>query len=100
MVGAGKQQVRRLRASVGAFHLWLWTFTMTEAWAWGRDQQDLAGHRTASPWDDGERRPSHVTKRRAWRRELLAAEIHAALRAGQTEAEIRDAVERLLNLAA
>jgi hypothetical protein len=100
VVGAGRQQVRRVRASVGAFHVCLWAFTLTEAWGWGRDHHDLAGHRTSSPWDDGSRRPSHADKRRAWRRQLLAAEIHAALRSGQTEQEIRDAAERLLNLAA
>jgi hypothetical protein len=30
IVGAGQQQVRLRRASVGAFHVCLWTFTMTE----------------------------------------------------------------------
>jgi hypothetical protein len=100
VVGAGQQQVRRVRASVGAFHVCLWAFTMTEAWAWGRDADGLVGHRSASPWDDGSRRPSHADKRRAWRRELLAAQIHAVLRPGLTEPEIRAATERLLNLAA
>ena len=33
VVGAGRQQVRRVRANVGAFHVCLWTFTLTEAWA-------------------------------------------------------------------
>ncbi|QEL17505.1 hypothetical protein [Limnoglobus roseus] len=32
VVGAGEQQVRHMRASVGAFHICLWTFTMIEAW--------------------------------------------------------------------
>jgi hypothetical protein len=100
IVGAGQQQVRRVRASVGAFHVCLWTFTMTEAWAWGRDAGALVGHRSASPWDDTTRRPSHADKRRAWRRELLAAEIHTVLRPGLTEGEIRAAAERLLDLAA
>ena len=100
VIGAGRQQVRRVRASVGAFHLCMWTFTMTEAWAWGRDRQDLAGHRTASPWDDGARRPSHADKRRAWRRELLAAEILAALRTGRSDEEIRTTAERLISLTA
>ena len=100
IVGAGQQQVRRVPASVGAFHVCLWTFTMTEAWAWGRDNDGLVGHRSASPWDDGARRPSHADKRRAWRRELLAEEIHAVLRPGLTEGEIRATAERLLNLAA
>jgi hypothetical protein len=100
IVGAGQQQVRRVPASVGAFHVCLWTFTMTEAWAWRRDTDALVGHRSASPWDDGARRPSHADKRRAWRRELLAEQIHAVLRPGLTDTEIRDAAERLLNLAA
>lgn len=100
VVGAGQQQVRRVRASVGSFHICLWAFTMTEAWAWGRDTDGLVGHRSASPWDDESRRPSHADKRRAWRRELLAEEIHAVLRPGLTEMEIQVAAERLLNLAA
>jgi hypothetical protein len=100
LVGAGQQQVRRVRASVGAFHVCLWTLTMTEAWAWGREVDGLVGHRSASPWDDGARRPSHADKRRAWRRELLAEQIHAVLRPGLTEPEIRAAAERLLDLAA
>ena len=99
-VGAGQQQVRRVRASVGAFHLCLWTFTMTEAWAWGREKDGLVGHRSASPWDDESRRPSHADKRRAWRREWLGREILATLRPGLTESEIRATAERLLNLAA
>jgi hypothetical protein len=99
-VGAGQQQVRRVRASVGAFHVCLWAFTTTEAWAWGRQADVLVGHRSASPWDDGTRRPSHADKRRAWRRELLAAEIHAVLRSGVPERDIAAAAERLLNLAA
>jgi hypothetical protein len=99
-VGAGQQQVRRVRASVGAFHVCLWTLTLTEAWAWGRPAEVLVGHRSASPWDDGARRPSHADKRRAWRRELLAEQIHAVLRPGLTEQEIRAGAERLLDLAA
>ena len=100
VVGAGQLQVRRVRASVGAFHACLWAFAATEAWAWGRAEADLVGHRSASPWDDGLRRPSHADKRRAWRRGLLAGEIHAALRAGLTEQEMQAAAERLLDLAA
>ena len=99
VVGAGQQQVRRVRASVGAFHVCVWMFTLTEAWAWGRDNVGLVGHRSASPWDDGARRPSHADKRRAWRRELLAEEISGVLRPGLTVQEIQTVAERLLNLA-
>ena len=100
VVGAGEQQVRRIDSSVGAFHMCVWTFTMTEAWAWNRDATELVAHRGASPWDDRTRRPSHADKRRAWRRELLAAEILAVLRPGLTVPEIQAAAERLLDLAA
>ncbi|HMB03004.1 MAG TPA: transposase [Isosphaeraceae bacterium] len=98
-VGAGQQQVRFVWASVGAFHVCLWTYTLTEAWAWGREAEDLVD-RSASPWDDPARRPSHADKRRAWRRELLGEEIRAALRPGVTEAEFQAVAERLLSLAA
>ena len=72
---------------------------MTEAWAWGRSADRLAD-RSASPWDDPTRRPSHADKRRAWRRELLGEEIRAVLGPGMTERAIQAAAQRLLNLAA
>ena len=100
IVGAGQQQVRFVWANVGAFHVCLWTFVMTEAWAWRRDESGLVGHRSASPWDDEPRRPSHADKRRAWTRELLGDEIRAALRAGASDTEIAATAERLLDLAA
>lgn len=100
IVGAGQQQVRFLGANVGAFHVCLWVVTMTEAWAWQRSEAELTGHRTASPWDDESRRPSHADKRRAWRRELLTQEIQAVLRSDPSDVEIQKAAERLLVLAA
>jgi hypothetical protein len=100
VVGAGQRQVRFVWANVGVFHVCLWTFTMTEAWAWGRSEDGLVGHRSASPWDDEPRRPSHADKRRAWRRELLGDEIRSVLQLGPTEQEIAAAAERLLDLAA
>jgi hypothetical protein len=99
VVGAGQQRVRFVWASIGSFHVCLWTYTLTEAWAWGCEEEDLVD-RTASPWDDPARRPSHADKRRAWRRELLGGEIRAALRPGVTEAEFQAVAERLLSLAA
>jgi hypothetical protein len=99
IVGAGRQQVRFVWASIGAFHVCLWTFTMTEAWAWGRPADELVD-RSDSPWDSPLRRPSHADKRRAWRRALLGEEIRAVLRPGVTEEEIQAMAERLLDLAA
>ena len=98
VVGAGQQQVRFVWANIGAFHICLWTFTMTEAWAWGRTAEELVD-RSASPWDNPSRRPSHADKRRAWRREILGEELRAVLRPGVTEAEIQAAAQRLLRLA-
>ena len=100
VVGAGQQQVRFLHANIGAFHLCLWTVTLTEAWAWNRTADELVGHRSASPWDTEERRPSHADKRRAWRRELLGQEIQALLQTRPNAEEIEGLAERLLNLAA
>jgi hypothetical protein len=99
VVGAGQQQVRFVGASIGTFHVCLWTFTMTEAWAWGREEEELVD-RSASPWDDTSRRPSHADKRRAWRLELLREEIRAVLRPGATGEEIQAVADRLLGLAA
>lgn len=97
--GAGDQQVRKLHANVGAFHTCIWTMTMTEAWAWSRPAEQIVD-RSASPWDDPNRRPSHADKRRARRRELLADEIQAAMRPGANAAEIAAAAQRLLDMAA
>jgi len=99
VVGAGKQQVRFIHASVGAFHVCLWTYAMTEAWAWNRPESELVD-RSESPWDKPTRRPSHADKRRAWRREILLGEILAIMRAGPSDAEIQAAADRLLRLAA
>jgi hypothetical protein len=99
VVGAGQQQVRFIGANIGAFHLCLWTYTMTEAWAWNQADEELA-ERSASPWDDANRRPSHADKRRAWRRQLLGEEIRTVLRDGPTDTEIDAAVQRFLQWAA
>ena len=68
VVGAGQQQVRYVWASVGAFNLCLWSYSLVELWAWKRSRAELVD-RSASPWEDPERRPSHADKRRALRRE-------------------------------
>ncbi|WP_165253750.1 IS701 family transposase, partial [Paludisphaera soli] len=99
VVGGGEQQVRFIHAGVGAFHVCLWTYTLTEAWAWSRSALELVD-RSESPWDEPTRRPSHADKRRAWRRDILAGEILAILRAGPSDVEIQAAADRLLRLAA
>ena len=56
--------------------------------------------RSDPPRDSLDRRPSHADERRAWRREFLAGEILAILRAGPSEVESQAAADRLLRLAA
>jgi hypothetical protein len=99
VVGAGQQQVRGVAANVGCFHLCAWSLTMTEVWAWNQKAEVLVAHRSASPWDDRPRRPSHADKRRAWQRELLAEEIQAVVGEYHDPAQIQDLVQRCLDLA-
>ena len=69
--GMGQQQLRNYWANVAAVHLNLWLLTLVELWAWKRTHQQLCD-RTASPWDDATRRPSHADRRKALRRLSLA----------------------------
>jgi DDE superfamily endonuclease len=72
--GLGQQQVRNVWANLGAFHLNLWAHTLVELWAWGKPKAALCD-RTASPWDDPLRRPSHADRRKALQRCCVQQEI-------------------------
>jgi hypothetical protein len=97
--GAGQQQVRNVHSNEGCFNLNLWMYSLVEAWAWDRPDEELVD-RSASPWDDKPRRPSHNDKRKALQRETLRAEIEEALAGRPTKERIRELAERLLALAA
>ena len=56
--------------------------------------------RSASPWDNQPRRPSHNDKRKALQREVLRNEIEEALAGRPTKERFRALAERLLALAA
>jgi len=75
--GVGQQQLRNYWANVAAYHLGMWWHTLVELWAWARPQARLSD-RSASPWDDPERRPSHADKRKALRQECLREQIQSA----------------------
>ena len=68
--GAGQQQLRHVWANIGAWHLLLWLYTLIELWAWHRSDSELID-RTARPWDNQPRRPSHADKAGALRRACL-----------------------------
>jgi hypothetical protein len=96
--GAGQQQLRSLWANIGAWHLNLWMHALVELWAWAKPKRLLCD-RSASPWDDPDRRPSHADRRKALRRTILGAEYSAIARAWQLPRRIRAMVQRLFRLA-
>jgi hypothetical protein len=97
--GAGQQQLRGLSANVGAYHFDLWLHTLVEAWAWGRRAGQLVD-RSASPWDDRARRPSHADRRRAVQRACLKSEYQAATGGSGRVRLIRRLALRLLRMVA
>ena len=97
--GAGQHQVRNVSACLGAWAVNLALYSVVEAWAWARDEGALVDRRR-SPWDQEPRRPSHADKRKALQREILRAEIQAALGAHQECHEFQNLATRLLDMAA
>jgi hypothetical protein len=97
--GAGQQQLRNLLANVGAYHLNLWLATLVEVWAWGRRKGRLVD-RSASPWDDATRRPSHADRRRAVQRAGLQTEYRAAANGRGGARKIQRLTRRLLRMVA
>jgi hypothetical protein len=97
--GAGQQQLRNYWANVAAFNMNLWLHTLIELWAWHKPQEELSD-RTASPWDDPARRPSHADRRNALRRHCLKNEIHPADLDGPMAERFQNLWDQLVKLAA
>lgn len=97
--GAGQQQVRNIWTNVAVFNLNLWVATLVECWAWHKPVEEIRD-RTASPWDDPERRPSHADRRKALRRETLRNEYLSLRPSYRQSPKIRELYARLLRLAA
>jgi hypothetical protein len=97
--GLGQQQVRDIWANVGTFHVSAWVHVLTELWAWGQPREAICD-RSACPWDEPERRPSHADRRKALQRQCLSEEF-THLAAGQAlTPEIQQFVGRVINHAA
>ncbi len=96
--GAAQQQVRYLGANLGVWHLNLWMHSLLELWAWKQPKRLLCD-RSASPWDDANRRPSHADRRKALRRTMLRAEYSAIVRRCPLPRSIRALAQRLVRLA-
>jgi hypothetical protein len=96
--GAGQQQLRYWRANVGAYHWCLWGYVAVEWWAWDKSTARVCD-RSASPWDEEERRPSHADKRKALQGEMLEDEFWRRWGKRPCPPKIRKLVAELLALA-
>jgi DDE superfamily endonuclease len=96
--GAGQQQLRYWRANVGAYHWCLWGYTAVEWWAWDKGTATVCD-RSASPWDQEERRPSHADKRKALQGEMLEKEFWRQWGDQPCPPKIRELMETVLALA-
>jgi hypothetical protein len=97
--GTGQQQLRNYWANIAAYHLTMWLHTLIELWAWHRSKKALVD-RSASPWDDLTRRPSHADRRNALRRQCLETDFQRDLAAAGLNRKIRRLWTRVLQLAA
>jgi hypothetical protein len=97
--GLGQQQLRDIWANVGTFHVSAWVHVLTELWAWGQPREAICD-RSASPWDDPERRPSHADRRKALQRHCLGQEFRELEAGHAVTPEIRQFVGRVINHAA
>ena len=75
--GAGQQQVRNVWSNIGCWHLNQWLHTLVELASWDESSATLV-NRTARPWDNVNRRPSHADRRRTMALEILHAEFPSA----------------------
>lgn len=97
--GLGQQQLRDIWANVGAFHRSAWVHTLIELWAW-RQPKEAICDRSASPWDDPERRPSHADRRKALQRLCLGQEFLHLAQGQPVTPEIQEFVGRVIHQAA
>ena len=97
--GAGKQQLRNYWANIAAYHVTLWWYTLIELWAWHKPHKKLSD-RSASPWDDASRRPSHADRRNALRRQCVEIEFQRDGVISSMPRKIRGLCKRLMKLVA
>jgi hypothetical protein len=97
--GLGQQQVRHYFANIAAFHITAWLHTLVELWAWNQPKSKLCD-RSASPWDNPDRRPSHADRCKSLRRLCLQREIEATHAGPPIRGKFRSLLRRLVRLAA
>jgi hypothetical protein len=95
--GAGQQQVRNVWSNIGCWHLNQWLHTLVELASWDAAEATLV-NRTARPWDNANRRPSHADRRRAMALQILHAEFPTTLPATPETQKYFNLAESLLAL--
>jgi hypothetical protein len=96
--GTGQQQLRNYWANLAAYHLTMWLHTLIELWAWRQPKKVLVD-RSASPWDDATRRPSHADRRKAMQRQCLQNDFQREAAAAGIGTKFRRLCARVLKLA-
>jgi hypothetical protein len=97
--GAGEQQLRNYWANIAAYQLTLWLHTLVELWSWRQQHASLCD-RSASPWDDPNRRPSHADRCKALRRSCIRLAIRGVLGGDQLPPKWHALVQHLVTLVA
>jgi|TARA_Y100000310_G_C20604186_1_gene774642 hypothetical protein len=97
--GSGQQQVRNIWTNLAVYNLNLWMHTLVEVWAWDKSHEELCD-RSASPWDDSERRPSHANRRQALRKHVFQNELSMLTDLWPLPPKITQLAETLINMAA
>ena len=95
--GAGQQQVRNVWSNIGCWPLNQWLHTLVELASWNESSATLV-NRTARPWDNATRRPSHADRRRKIALEILHAEFPATLPATPETQKYLSLAESLIAL--
>jgi DDE superfamily endonuclease len=97
--GIEQVQLRRVWSNVGALNLNLWVHSLVELWGWNRPAAELSD-RSARPWDDAARRPSHADRRKALQREMLGEEFQRCWGRGPLPQKIWHLLDRVLRMVA
>jgi DDE superfamily endonuclease len=97
--GVEQVQLRRVWSNVGALNLNLWVHSLAELWGWGRPAAEMRD-RSASPWDDASRRPSHADRRKALQRAMVGEDFQRCWGRWPLPGKIRHLLDRVLRLAA
>ncbi len=97
--GIEQVQLRRVWSNIGALNLNMWVHTLVELWGWNRPAEQLSD-RSASPWDDADRRPSHADRRKSLQREMFNAEFRRGFDRLPIPPIIRQLFDRVVRMVA